>query len=616
MANESYQQVIHLIFDGNIDRLLEIKNLREILKDKDSKGCTVLIAVAKVSCPHKRYSRCIEHILKLGADPAAVDCNGDTAAHVAARCGNLRILALLPFEAKFLTNGENCTPLMEAVRNCRFRCAKHLLHLFRQKRYFHRKKELLNIRNKKGKTALALAKDSHHNGNIVQEMVEIISNEAKLSLSGDGKLRGLANKSQFEKMKRLAIEGNYTELQLVVTRVNCDLPDETGRTVLSWAAESDIKPLEKKQQTLHALIQVGDPTAADVNGETSLHFAALRSKMHAVKLLVEEGVPVNISDSEGQTPVMWAATSPSQVASTVLTMVSMGADCTMVDSEGRTALVLSKSSALNPALSTLMQTASGVSPDSSITERDAKTTAGMRKTESQLSLTERIRNWNWRSNSSKRSSGVEDALRYSHLASSGLFQVFNICDYEDKSRYDQRVGSSSDVNALRKMATELSCEIEVFENQGHKEMKKQLKTLAKDSMRLEKHGWLICVIMAHGNNGKIVVPDGKELQIKEIVDQFNSYHCSALQHKPKVFIIQACRGERMDVQRPTDSGPSGDRSSYSPVESDILIFYSATEGYASYRGNTEEEVSPFIQTLCKVITEYHRTEHLADMLTI
>uniref|UniRef100_A0A1I8HKM7 ANK_REP_REGION domain-containing protein n=1 Tax=Macrostomum lignano TaxID=282301 RepID=A0A1I8HKM7_9PLAT len=377
MANESYQQVIDLIFDGNIDRLLEIKNLREILKDKDSKGCTVLIAVAKVSCPHKRYSRCIEHILKLGADPAAVDCNGDTAAHVAARCGNLRILALLPFEAKFLTNGENCTPLMEAVRNCRFRCAKHLLHLFRQKRYFHRKKELLNIRNKKGKTALALAKDSHHNGNIVQEMVEIISNEAKLSLS------------------------------------------------------------------------VGDPTAADVNGETSLHFAALRSKMHAVKLLVEEGVPVNISDSEGQTPVMWAATSPSQVASTVLTM----------------------------------------------------------------------------------------------------------------------------------------------------------------------HGWLICVIMAHGNNGKIVVPDGKELQIKEIVDQFNSYHCSALQHKPKVFIIQACRGERMDVQRPTDSGPSGD-SSYSPVESDILIFYSATEGYASYRGNTEEEVSPFIQTLCKVITEYHRTEHLADMLTI
>uniref|UniRef100_A0A1I8GQ20 ANK_REP_REGION domain-containing protein n=1 Tax=Macrostomum lignano TaxID=282301 RepID=A0A1I8GQ20_9PLAT len=569
MANESYQQVIYLIFDGNIDRLLEIKNLREILKDKDSKGCTVLIAVAKVSCPHKRYSRCIEHILKLGADPAAVDCNGDTAAHVAARCGNLRILALLPFEAKFLTNGENCTPLMEAVRNCRFRCAKHLLHLFRQKRYFHRKKELLNIRNKKGKTALALAKDSHHNGNIVQEMVEIISNEAILSLSGDGKLRGLAKKSQFEKMKRLAIEGNYTELQLVVTRVNCDLPDETGRTVLSWAAESDIKPLEKKQQTLHALIQVGDPTAADVNGETSLHFAALRSKMHAVKLLVEEGVPVNISDSEGQTPVMWAATSPSQVASTVLTMVSMGADCTMVDSEGRTALVLSKSSALNPALSTLMQT----------------------------------------------SSGVEDALRYSHLASSGLFQVFNICDYEDKSRYDQRVGSSSDVNALRKMATELSCEIEVFENQGHKEMKKQLKTLAKDSMRLEKHGWLICVIMAHGNNGKIVVPDGKELQIKEIVDQFNSYHCSALQHKPKVFIIQACRGERMDVQRPTDFGPSGD-SSYSPVESDILIFYSATEGYASYRGNTEEEVSPFIQTLCKVITEYHRTEHLADMLTI
>ena len=153
------QRVAQLAIDGEFMQVRQLAT-PDLLRARDESGRTVLMLVADSDWTPQPTSKCIEYFLHLGADPMAKDIDGNTAAHVAARRNHLRLLALLPFDAKFVANKEGDTPLMEAVRNQSWQCATHLLHLFRQGRYFDRKAELLGMKNSRGQTALQLAKES------------------------------------------------------------------------------------------------------------------------------------------------------------------------------------------------------------------------------------------------------------------------------------------------------------------------------------------------------------------------------------------------------------------------------------------------------------------------
>lgn len=49
-------------------------------------------------------------------------------------------------------------------------------------------------------------------------------------------------------------------------------------------------------------------------------------------------------------------------------------------------------------------------------------------------------------------------------------------------------------------------------------------------------------IMAHGGLGHIEVNDEEILDLEEIYKMFNNSQCPALREKPKLFVVQACRG--------------------------------------------------------------------------
>lgn len=65
---------------------------------------------------------------------------------------------------------------------------------------------------------------------------------------------------------------------------------------------------------------------------------------------------------------------------------------------------------------------------------------------------------------------------------------------------------------------------------------KNFKTLLEEDVCC-----LTLFIMAHGSLGHINVSNG-QIELQRIFEMFDNRRCSALRGKPKLFVIQACRG--------------------------------------------------------------------------
>nr|XP_020726996.1 caspase-14-like isoform X2 [Odocoileus virginianus texanus] len=147
----------------------------------------------------------------------------------------------------------------------------------------------------------------------------------------------------------------------------------------------------------------------------------------------------------------------------------------------------------------------------------------------------------------------------------------------------------------------------------------------------------LVALMAHGGpQGQLLGADGQEGQLEALVQELSC--CGALQGRPKIFLLQACRGGHRDagvgpaalpwfrrwlrappatpsqadvlhvctdVQGNSSRGPTPE----SPNQADVLMVYAATEGCVAYR---DEKGSDFIQTLVEVL----RADPKADLLEL
>ena len=55
----------------------------------------------------------------------------------------------------------------------------------------------------------------------------------------------------------------------------------------------------------------------------------------------------------------------------------------------------------------------------------------------------------------------------------------------------------------------------------------------------------IVVVLTHGMFGQLCGSDGRLIPIEELISFLNASCCPALKNKPKLFIIQACRGGKL-----------------------------------------------------------------------
>lgn len=136
---------------------------------------------------------------------------------------------------------------------------------------------------------------------------------------------------------------------------------------------------------------------------------------------------------------------------------------------------------------------------------------------------------------------------------------------------------------------------------------------------------LVITIMTHGKvDGRIYASD-TEFLVQDLWECFVGNKCKGLIGKPKLFFVQACRGNLSDpgivlkprpkarsVSDTVDARPYREIHHVIPTLADLLVMYSTAEGYYSFRNPTDG--SWFIQALCEELRE-NTQEDLMTILT-
>ncbi|OBS66899.1 hypothetical protein A6R68_04559 [Neotoma lepida] len=142
------------------------------------------------------------------------------------------------------------------------------------------------------------------------------------------------------------------------------------------------------------------------------------------------------------------------------------------------------------------------------------------------------------------------------------------------------------------------------------------KNFHKSTVSKEDHSRrssFVCVILSHGDEGIIFGTNGP-IELKKLTSYFRGDYCRSLTGKPKLFIIQACRGTELDCGIETDSGTDDDMACQKiPVEADFLYAYSTAPGYYSWRNS--KDGSWFIQSLCAMLKLYADKLEFMHILT-
>ena len=175
-----------------------------------------------------------------------------------------------------------------------------------------------------------------------------------------------------------------------------------------------------------------------------------------------------------------------------------------------------------------------------------------------------------------------------------------------------RLGSEKDVKNLKSLFDDFGFRGSgVHENLTADELMKVLQdTSEKDFL---KYDCFFCVIMSHGSQDGIFGVDDKVVHVDAITSMFRRNECPSLEGKPKVFLIQACRGIQQDmVPVEADSDVTSMPYPMLPSDADFLICFSSAPGYQSYR--QRELGSWFLSTVVKVFRKYAHSEHLMDMM--
>ncbi|CAF0724580.1 unnamed protein product [Adineta steineri] len=193
-----------------------------------------------------------------------------------------------------------------------------------------------------------------------------------------------------------------------------------------------------------------------------------------------------------------------------------------------------------------------------------------------------------------------------------------------------RQGSDVDASKLKSLFEQIGFIVLLRRNLIYTEMITVIENFA--NLIEEKKDSCDCaviIILSHGGNGTIYAVDELALNVDEhIISVFDDH----LIGKPKLFIIQACRGSQCNnrsigsisntrwssdsitnenSRTNVDSG--GYKTTMVPIRSDMAIWYSTVKDYVSWR--SPDDGSIFIQTLITVFARTAWYYDLARMVT-
>uniref|UniRef100_A0A6G1S3S0 Caspase-1 n=1 Tax=Aceria tosichella TaxID=561515 RepID=A0A6G1S3S0_9ACAR len=196
----------------------------------------------------------------------------------------------------------------------------------------------------------------------------------------------------------------------------------------------------------------------------------------------------------------------------------------------------------------------------------------------------------------------------------GVCLIFDIEKFHPSRKLPRRYGSKVDSTALFNLFRSMSFEVMMFQDLTAKEIRYQLEYYSK--LDHSNNDAFACCILTHGEHGQLWGTDHR-FPVDMMFNHFLGNECPTLAGKPKLFFIQACQGDKLDdgvAVLAQDSIDSTTTYFKIPTHADFLIAYSTLPGFYSFR-NTQEG-SWFMQSLIKVLSDYHHDLDLLTMLTI
>ncbi|XP_063150785.1 caspase-2 [Candoia aspera] len=208
----------------------------------------------------------------------------------------------------------------------------------------------------------------------------------------------------------------------------------------------------------------------------------------------------------------------------------------------------------------------------------------------------------------------------------GLALILSNVHFSNETDLEFRSGGNVDHAALDMLFKHLGYQVVVRHDRTAQEMQEELGNFSKHPAHRDLDSCIVS-LLSHGIEGGVYGVDGKLLQLQEIFRLFDNANCPNLQNKPKMFFIQACRGDETD--RGVDQIDGNDRASSPgceesdankkenpklrlPTCSDMICGYACLKGTAAMR-NTKRG-SWYIEALTSVFAEDARNKHVADML--
>ena len=200
----------------------------------------------------------------------------------------------------------------------------------------------------------------------------------------------------------------------------------------------------------------------------------------------------------------------------------------------------------------------------------------------------------------------------------GIAVIINNYEFHSADRSSEplanRPGSCADEEHLRSTMEYLGYEVCILSNLSALDLTQRLKQVALQSH--ENYDSFVCCILSHGDLGGVFGADGKLVKINKIASLFKPTKCPTLAGKPKLFFIQACRGETEDPGYVLEKDGKGDepfRNSL-PNDADFLFGYATPPGNVSWR--SRRHGTWYISSLCEVLHNHALQRDLLTMLTI
>lgn len=195
---------------------------------------------------------------------------------------------------------------------------------------------------------------------------------------------------------------------------------------------------------------------------------------------------------------------------------------------------------------------------------------------------------------------------------SGKRKAFLMCVKKD------RPGSDQDIQRMGHWLHQCQFESTLCIDPDKKELMDKL-TSFRDGLNEMKDeiGCCVVTLMSHGEKGFIKMKDGARVSLEDVFEMFNNKNCPGLHEKPKIFIIQACRGEKRDNGIETDDEPMQlddiSEKRRLPTFSDYFIIYPTQADHVALRHSRTGSV--MIEKMIDVYKQYGNKWHIVDFFT-